>query len=192
MSPPQLVIVGGPNGAGKTTFAVEYAAEMGLDYLGDDSIADEMSPGNPGSVRIAAARTYIDRLQNALAQRQSLVIESTLAGRMLHRHLQSARQNGYWITVIFVFLATETACLARIQERVARGGHNVPEEDVKRRFPRTFRQFWTDYRMLADDWAIFSNGGEAFELVTSGSGEESEVNDESLFEDFVKIVESVS
>ena len=46
--------------------------------------------------------------------------------------------------------------------------------------------------MLADDWAVFSNGGEAFELVVSGSGEESEVNDESLFEDFVKIVESVS
>ncbi|MEE8429595.1 MAG: AAA family ATPase [Gammaproteobacteria bacterium] len=190
MSSPQLVIVGGPNGAGKTTFALEYAAETGLDYLGADAIADEMSPANPGSVQTAAARIFIDRLKNALAQRKPLVIESTLSGRTLHRHIESARQNSYRVTIIFVFLATETGCLARIQERVARGGHNVPEEDVRRRFPRTFRQFWTDYRMLADDWAIFSNGGEAFELVASGSGEETEVNDESLFEDFVKIVEN--
>lgn len=137
MSPPQLVIVGGPNGAGKTTFALEYAAETNLDYLGADAIADEMSPANSGSVQIAAARTFIDRLKNALAQCRPLVIESTLSGRMLHRHIQSARQNGYRVTIIFVFLATETGCLARIQERVARGGHNVPEEDVRRRFPRT-------------------------------------------------------
>jgi len=46
----QLVIVGGPNGAGKTTFALEYAAETNLDYLGADAIADEMSPANSGSV----------------------------------------------------------------------------------------------------------------------------------------------
>ncbi len=187
MSPPQLVIVGGPNGAGKTTFALEYATETGLDYLGADAIAGEMNREEPGLVRIAAARTFIGRLQTALAHRESLVIESTLSGRMLHRHIQSARENGYWITVIFLFLSTETACLARIRERVTRGGHDVPEEDVRRRFPRTFRQFWSDYRMLSDDWAVFSNGGEAFELVASGSGGESEVNDEALFEDFVKI-----
>jgi predicted ABC-type ATPase len=47
--------------------------------------------------------------------------------------------------------------LLRIKERVLRGGHNVPEADVRRRFNRSIKNFMQSYRHLAHSWLIFDN-----------------------------------
>ena len=58
-----------------------------------------------------------------------------------------------------MFLDSAELCLRRIAERVAQGGHDVPEEDVRRRFERVFPVFWQHYQPLADRCLIAFNGG---------------------------------
>lgn len=81
------------------------------------------------------------------------MIESTLAGKGLERQLQVAKARGYRIGIVFITLDSPALCIARIRERVAQGGHYVPDEDVRRRFCRARKLF----RLLVDDEQLFSN-----------------------------------
>ena len=168
---PQLVIVGGPNGSGKSTFADEFSARTGIPYLGADAIAAELAPQDLLSVRIQAGKLFVRRLEAAIASGQSLVVESTLSGRGLLHHISQAQQAGFEITLVFVTLDDPALCIARIRERVSQGGHSVPDEDVRRRFYRARQLFWSLYRPVADNWQLFSNSGEGFDLLAAGSQE---------------------
>ena len=189
---PELVIVGGANGAGKTTFARQFAQIEELTYLGADDIAFQLAPDNTASVRVTAGREFSRRLSDAIQTQQSLVIESTLSGGSLARTIEKARQQGYQITIVFVFLDSETLCLHRISERVQQGGHDVPEEDVRRRFKRVFSVFWNHYRPLADRCLIVYNGGDGFSYVTDSEQDDWVIYDEELWDKFNLFLEGVT
>lgn len=180
----QLVVVGGPNGCGKTTFARFYAQTESLPYLGADDIAFEMAPLDPASVRVRAGREFSRRLSAALAAGDSLVIESTLAGASLARTVAAARAEGYRVTIILVFLDSVELCLHRIAERVAQGGHDVPEDDVRRRFERVFPVFWQQYRPHADRCLLVFNGGESFLPVAESTQNEWTIYDNQMWDAF--------
>src|SRR5689334_4517491 len=137
MNRPELLVIGGPNGSGKTTLAREYLRRSSSLYLSADDIAYELSPDKPEEASIQAARIFSSRLAEALDCKESLVIESTLAGLSMKRSLARARDTGYQVTIAFIFLDSVALNLARIAERVAGGGHDVPEADVRRRFSRS-------------------------------------------------------
>lgn len=186
----RLVVVGGPNGAGKTTLALAYAEEHGLRYLGADAIAARTSPEDPAAVRITAARLFSCELRAAVAAGESLVVESTLSGGSLGEHLKHARDAGYAVTLIMVYLDSVELCLHRVAQRVAAGGHNVPEADVRRRFGRSLQQFMQRYRPMADDWWLVFNGEAGYVTVAEGAGEKLvQVFDETLWTQFVRLSE---
>src|SRR5882724_8827228 len=186
---PELLVIGGPNGSGKTTLAREYLRRASSLYLSADDIAFELSPGKPEEASIQAARIFSSRLVEALDRKESLVVESTLAGLSLRRSLSAAKEKGYLIAVAFVFLDSGDLCLARIAERVARGGHNVPEEDVRRRFPRALHNFWYTYRLSADEWTVFYNTGESFRRIAFGESDDLIILDDVIFGRFMEVVE---
>ena len=181
---PQLVIVGGANGTGKTTFARQFAQTENLPYLGADDIAFQLAPSNPATVRVAAGREFSRRLSVALKTQQSLVIESTLSGGSLARTIAKAREDGYLITIVFVFLDSEALCLHRITGRVQQGGHDVPEADVRRRFGRVFPVFWNNYRPLANRCVLVYNGGESFLIIAEEEDNEWQILDGQMWEKF--------
>lgn len=186
---PRLVVVGGPNGCGKTTFAKFYASNESLPYLGADDIAFEMAPHDPASVRVSAGREFSCRLAAALAAGESLVIESTLAGASLARSVAAARRAGYSITIVLVFLDSVELCLCRIAERVAQGGHDVPEEDVRRRFQRVFPVFWQQYRPHANHCLLVFNGGESFLPVAEAENDEWTIYDSQIWATFNLLIQ---
>jgi predicted ABC-type ATPase len=57
----------------------------------------------------------------------------------------------------------------RVAERVASGGHNIPEATIRQRYGRSIRNFWVEYRSLADFWAVYHNGGSSPRLTAAGS-----------------------
>lgn len=50
--------------------------------------------------------------------------------------------------------------VARVRQRVAAGGHNVPEEVIQRRFHAGLRNFNQIYKRLVDEWVLYDNSGD--------------------------------
>jgi predicted ABC-type ATPase len=190
MVAPELIIVGGPNGSGKSTFAMKHSANSGLLYVGADQIAYQLSPEDPASARIEASRKFISTIRDAIKNRESLIIESTLAGKSLRNMIGDAKSVGYRISIVFVFLDSGDACVHRVQQRVQLGGHDVPESDIRRRFRRAIINFWETYRILADFWLLVYNSDTSPENVAFGTGRNTVVRIQHLFELFNSIAES--
>jgi len=167
MDTPILIVVGGPNGSGKSTFALNHSNATGIPYIGADQIASELSPDDPVSARIEASRQFIIRIRESITQRDSLIIESTLAGKSLRSLITDAKHAGYAVTIFFVFLDSADSCVERVKQRVKLGGHDVPEVDIRRRFIRAIANFWS-----------------------TGNGTQTIVRVENLFEKYHSILES--
>ena len=190
MSSKELIIVGGPNGAGKTTFALQYVNLHKLQFLSADAIAAEMSPENPAIAKIAAGRAFLKRLELAIHGGQSFVVESTLSGRSLVEFLKIAKSKGFTVVIIFVFVQSADTCLYRVQERASKGGHDVPESDVRRRFLRSILNFWNLYRALADKWILMYNSGSKPVNVAVCENSQVEIFDDVQFGLFRQLVAS--
>lgn len=85
------------------------------------------------------------------------------------------------MTVLYLYVDSEELCVARVRERVAKGGHDVPEPDIRRRFKRSIRNFWGSYRLLADSWVLVYNGSDSAIDVAAGSGQTIFVRDEQRY-----------
>ena len=127
-----LYLVAGPNGCGKSTLT-RMSGFSGLDIIDADAIARGLTSGSPGQ----AAREALRRRRDALVAGRPHLVETTLAGSGVLRHMAAARREGYRITLHFVSVDSPEQALDRIRNRVALGGHDVPEADVRRRFVRS-------------------------------------------------------
>ena len=185
--PPELLVVAGPNGSGKTTLALAFAANSNVPYLGADAIAEGITPSDPSSARLESGRRFIDALNDHVARQETVIVETTLSGKTFRHILADASRAGFAVTIVYLFLKSADVCLARVAERVRKGGHDVPEVDVRRRFNRSLRNFWMLYRGMADRWVIVYNETAQLQDVAAGSRADVVVRDSTLFQDFLTI-----
>ena len=181
----EIVIVAGGNGVGKTTFARQFLLEYPYEFLNADEIAKELSPHEPTEKKISAGKIFFQNLHDLIEQEKSIVIESTLSGHYLLKFFELWQQKNYQTQIIFIFVDTPEILIERIQNRVMKGGHFVPDEDVRRRFERGKKNFWLFYKNLADSWSLFYNMNDSFLQFATGEKDKIVVVDEDLFERFL-------
>jgi predicted ABC-type ATPase len=183
----ELIVVGGPNGAGKSTFVGGYLAQRPMPYLCADRIATEFQNLDPISQQIAAGREFVRRMEAQLAKDEHFAVESTLSGRTMRNFLERARAAGFEVTIVFIYLDSPDSCVVRVRERVRRGGHDVPETDIRRRFARSCANFWRIYRRIADYWYVVYNSSGDFKRIASGEVDFILIRDESAFRGFLRL-----
>jgi predicted ABC-type ATPase len=155
----RIVIIAGPNGAGKTTFALEFLpneAECPI-FINADLIAAGLSPFDPALAAIKAGRLMLQAIQENVQKGESFAFETTLSGIVYARRIPQWQKAGYHVTMFFLSLPSPELAVARVRERVRRGGHNVPEPDIRRRFDVGLRNFQNVYRELVDSWSYYNN-----------------------------------
>lgn len=183
----ELLIVAGANGSGKTTFAKEFINRNKCEFLNADEVAKSLSSDDISKKRISAGKRVIKQVEEFIAQGKScVVLETTMSGRSyLINQINKFRAAGYSISLIFVFCDSPELCIERIEARVKEGGHDVPDEDVRRRYFRGKDNFYNLYRKMVDYLYIFYNGNNCeFKRVAYGRPKLIAVEDETLAKKF--------
>lgn len=156
--PPTIYLIAGCNGAGKTTFAREFLLrEVGCaTFLNADYLAFGLSPLSPEIAALKAGRLLLGEFKLLVARKKSFALESTLSGHTYLRLLQEAKDQGFRIHIHYLWLPSPAIAIARVRERVKKGGHPVPVKDIRRRFTRGMANFIHAYAPLADRWAVWN------------------------------------
>ena len=164
---PNVYIIAGPNGAGKTTFARKFLPKYAqcTNFVNADLIAQGISPLAPEAAAFRAGRLVLEEITAFVNRQEDFAFESTLSGKSYLRVLRDLKNDGYSIQIFFLWVPTPDVSISRVQDRVSRGGHNVPEPDLRRRFDRSIRNFLQHYRQIADSWMLFDNSLDAPILV---------------------------
>jgi len=159
MDQPIIYLIGGCNGAGKTTFAREYLPKevQCLRFLNADEIARGLSPFDPVAAGIKASRLLLSEIQECVEGRETFALESTLSGKTYARLLAAAKEQGYRIHLHYLWLPSPTIAIARVRQRVKKGGHDVPATDIRRRFHRSLANLVKLYAPLADRWGAWDS-----------------------------------
>lgn len=163
----RIRIVAGPNGAGKTTFAREYLTREAdcVEFINADLIAAGLSPFAPERAAIQAGRLMLEILKDLTARRASFSFETTLASRGYARQIPAWREAGYRVELYFLSLPSAEVAVERVRQRVRQGGHDIPEETIRRRFASGLSLFNAVYKPLVDGWVLYDNAGDELALV---------------------------
>jgi len=133
---PVFTIIAGANGAGKSTLTSGNPEIFSLTPLLDpDRLTRPLA--SSGASRIAAGREVLLLAKKCLDRRESFTIETTLSGRNYLEMMTRARNLGFEVFLIYIGTESVNINLSRIRQRVLGGGHDVPENDVRRRYKRS-------------------------------------------------------
>ena len=159
MQNPNLYIIAGPNGAGKTTASFNLLPDVlhCPNFVNADEIARGLSPFAPEEVSFQAGRIMLQRIDELLPQRVDFAIETTLATRSYVQLVRRAQALGYKVHLLFFFLENEEQAIQRVAQRVSNGGHNIPEDDIRRRFKRGIFNLINLYTPVCDSVLVYNN-----------------------------------
>ena len=188
---PCVYIVAGPNGAGKTTFARKFLPKYARcrHFVNADLIAAGLAPFSPETAALSAGRLLLEQIRLLAGKRREFGFETTLSGVTHLSLLRKLRSRGYRIHLFFLWVPTVEIAVARIADRVRRGGHDIPEPVVRRRFQKGIRHLFKLYRPLLDAWTLIDNSGATPRLIAREESHVLRVIDQKLF---AKITEAVN
>ena len=154
-----VVVIAGPNVAGKSKTAPRLLREALAvqEFVNADTIAAGLSAFAPQSVAFAAGRVMLGRVRELAALKSDFAFETTLASRTFAPWLRALKQQDYVLHLIYLWLPSADLAVERIAERVRRGGHTVPETDIRRRYVNSLSNFFNLYRPIADSWLMLDN-----------------------------------
>lgn len=164
-------MIAGPNGAGKTTSAMTLLPDILTcdEYINADSIAVGLSPFKPEEVAFAAGRLMLERIHQLAKRGADFAFETTGASRTFAPFLMDCKNDGYEINLLYVWLVSPELALERVATRVANGGHDIPEDVVRRRYKKGLENLLKLYMPVVDNWMLYNNSGTFPELIAERS-----------------------
>lgn len=157
MSQPVCVILGGPNGSGKSS----AYGEMQLDgvWINADEIAKALTGSSDGrAAAMAAGRAALRKIAEMIESRQSFVFETTLSSQQSINMMRDAKAAGFSVELYYTALDSVELNIERVKERVEEGGHDIPEDDIRRRYKGSLDKL-TAALKLADEVLLMDNSG---------------------------------
>jgi predicted ABC-type ATPase len=165
---PNLFVIAGPNGAGKSTSApgILTGSRQVAEFVNADIIQKEK-----GVSEVEAGRITLNRLTALTEARKDMAFETTLASHLLLPRIRRMRQAGYRFHLYFLWLPNADMAVDRVAQRVASGGHDIPEDVIRRRYDRGLANFFNYYSTAADTWVLMNNAARpAMPIASRGIG----------------------
>jgi predicted ABC-type ATPase len=132
---PQIIIVAGPNGSGKSTLTRNNS--LGCPLIDPDAIARDILPQPGITPQIQAGKLATERWEMYAKEKIDFAVETTLSGKAYLRKMRELKSQGWIVRLIFIGIESPEINIRRVSERVINGGHDVPTEDILRRYQRS-------------------------------------------------------
>lgn len=139
------------------------------EFVNSDEFAKHLSPFAPESAYITASRLMLRKVQYLFDRRQDFCIETTLATRSLLKMVRKAREIGYYVTVLYFWLESPDIAVERVALRVKAGGHDIPEETIRRRYYMGLNYLFRHYLHACDKWILCDNSQPPFRILAEGT-----------------------
>jgi predicted ABC-type ATPase len=151
-----VIVIAGPNGAGKSTLAPALLRDtLGiLEFVNADTIAEGLSAFAPADASFDAGRVMLGRLHDLAADGKDFAFETTLATRFYAQWLEQLKAQDYRVSLIFLWLESVELAIERVKERVRMGGHDIPEETIRRRYNRGLENLFELYTPVVNAWSV--------------------------------------
>ncbi len=155
---PVLTIFAGPNGSGKSSI-IQRVDFAGRDHLLEaDAIASRMHVSDPRLAAMTAGREVLRRTKEYLGSGQNFAIETTLSGSWTTSVIKQALARRFFVRLVYICVDNPEQSIQRVHERVAQGGHNVPDDDVRRRYARSLSNL-KQVVNIVNETIIYDNSG---------------------------------
>lgn len=152
-------MLAGPNGAGKTYFSRDFVPRYTNSniFINADNIAKSLVNLSPLSASILASKMMLTKIDEVSETGDDFVLETTLSGKIYSKRIRDLRRRGYSVHLIFYWISHVDICVERVKQRVAQGGHFIPEETIRRRYDAGMRNLFTLYMESVDYLEIYDN-----------------------------------
>ena len=135
---PSIHVLAGVNGAGKSSIGGATVRQHGSVYFNPDEAARALMKATPALPQAdangAAWRQGVRLLKRAIEERLDFAFETTLGGHTITDLLTQAAERGIELHIWYVGLSSPELHIKRVQARVSQGGHDIPENDIHRRY----------------------------------------------------------
>ena len=177
MADKHLYIISGPNGAGKTTASMTLLPEVWQcrEFVNADAIAVGLSPFNPDSMAIEAGKLMLKRIDDLMNQGETFAIETTLATKSYVNLIRRAKELGYSVSLLYLWLESPETAIRRVALRVSEGGHSIPEDVIVRRYHAGLKNLFELFMPIVDYWMLVDNTRTPRVIVAEGGAEVSDV-----------------
>ena len=170
---PTIYIIAGCNGAGKSTAANVILPQFlkCKEFVNADSIAAGLSPFQPETVSFQAGRIMLNRIKDLISERSTFAFETTLTTKSYVKIIKEAKAKRYKVVLFYFWLNSVELALARIKDRVKKGGHNIPNDVVIRRYERSLDNLVNLFFPICNEWYIYNNSLQKLTLISEGKSE---------------------
>jgi predicted ABC-type ATPase len=186
---PNLYIIAGCNGAGKTTASYTLLPEMlnCKEFVNADEIARGLSPFQPDKAGIDAGKIMLTRIKELIKLQLDFSFETTLSARHFVILIKDAQQQGYFVTLVFFWLNSVELAIERVKMRVSDGGHDIPEDTIKKRYKSGIANLIKMYIPVCDYWMVLNNSVTPFQLISEGlQNNKIEIKEKVIWDKIIK------
>ncbi|WP_332913099.1 zeta toxin family protein [Algoriphagus boritolerans] len=110
-----------------------------------DEIAKGLSPFRPEKAGIEAGRLMLRRIKLLLESGENFAFETTLSTKSYVNFIEKAKAENYQVTCLFFWLNSVELAISRVETRVKEGGHNIPEDVIRRRYKHGLKNFFQSF-----------------------------------------------
>ena len=196
----ELYIIAGANGSGKSTLAQQIilnksSQNESIVFVNADEIARELNPKDIESVKIKAGKEALKRAFETVQKKRSLILETTLSGKFkeskysLLSMIKTAQKYDYDIKLYYIYIDNPILCKERIKVRVIKGGHNVRDEEVVRRYQRSLSNLG-EYLKIIKNWIVFSNNSDNLVEIAKSDDGHLEIANKHIYNDIKRFLDN--
>lgn len=184
----KIYIIAGCNGAGKTTASFTILPQVLEcdEFVNADEIARGLSPFHPERVSIEAGKLMLQRISKLMLSKATFALETTLSTRSYVSLINRAHKAGYEVELIFFWLSSPEVAIQRVAKRVAEGGHNIPEDVIRRRYDAGIHNLFNIYGHVVDRWVLVDNNNNKSVVLAESDNGVTKIYD---FERFKRIMD---